>query len=136
MIDYVFAVVVGALSAAAAGYAYRAAKASERLVEMLQYLYYYGQQQQQAQHKPERVEPAQPQEPETPRRAEEEGVLARVALGDDYISSVTQKIVCVAELLKGRGGCAPLQEVDKCGLARHIVRAVFKVADGEVCLKT
>jgi len=149
MIDYVFAVVVGVLSAAAVGYAYRAARSAEEVLRRLEtwesaWRQHYAAQRGWA----------------PPRDTEEEGVVeeggeegaegqppratprargsSSAQGGGDYVAVIIKKVECAGELMKTYGGCAPIEEVrEKCGLGRAAMREFFMVkqSTGEVCLK-
>jgi len=134
MIDYVFALVVGLLAAAAAGYAYRAAKSAEELLKKIKeweeaWSAYYAAMQSGAQQAAEAAEASATKEVEKAEAAE----------GEDYVSQLMKKISCAGELMKSRGGCAPIDEVmSKCGLAKLALRSLFNIKEnkGEVCLRT
>jgi len=117
MIDYVFAVVVGVLGALAAGYAYRAARAVEELVKKLAsweeaWRQYYSQ----------------PREPSG---------AASPAVSVDYVAEVLKKVSCAGELMRARGGCAPVDEVSQqCGVAKRVLYVLFAVRGDSVCLRT
>jgi len=134
MIDYVFAFAVGLLAAAAAGYAYRAAKSAEWIAKKLKewedaWSAYYASLQSGARQTGESVESSIPEEPKKVENGS----------GGDYVSQIMKKISCAGELMRARGGCAPIDEViNTCGLAKLALRSLFNVKEnkGEVCLRT
>jgi len=136
MIDYVFAVVVGLLAAAALGYAYRAAHAAEDVLKRLiaweeAWRQYYAQYSMPAESQKVRESSISP-----PAKKPEN--LPAVGEGGDYIEELLKKIACAGELMKSYGGCAPIDEVmSKCGLAKLALRSLFNIKEnkGEVCLR-
>jgi len=139
MIDYVFAVVVGLLAAAATGYAYRAAKAAEEVVKKIreweeawrQYYAVYAVEVQ-------RPESSQKVEKSISQREPEVEILHDEEEKEDYVTQLLKRVSCAAELMKQRGGCAPVDEVmHECGIPKHQLRALFNLKDAknEVCLR-
>jgi len=135
MIDYVFAVIVGILAAAATGYAYRAAKAAEEVVKKIREWeeawrqYYYAAWPESQSQKESSISREEPKVEILPSEEEKE---------EDYVSQLMKRVSCAGELIKSMGGCAPIDEViDKCGIPKHQLRALFNLKDNknEVCLR-
>jgi len=134
MIDYVFAVIVGILAAAATGYAYRAAKAAEEVVKKIREWeeawrqYYYAAWPESQSQKESSISREEPEVEILPGEEEKE----------DYMAQLLRRISCAAEFMKQRGGCAPVDEVMReCGIPKHQLRALFNLKDtkNEVCLR-
>ena len=162
MIDYVFAVVVGVLSAAAVGYAYRAARSAEEVLRKLEtwesaWRRHYaapggwarGTEEEGAGEGGEEGAEGQPPSGagnasprpahRQPNSATPRGNSSAQGGGElDYVAVIVKKVECAGELMKTYGGCAPIEEVrEKCGLGRAAMREFFMVkqSTGEVCLK-
>jgi len=141
MIDYVFAVAVGMLAAAAAGYAYRAARAAEEVLRKIReweeaWRQYYAAAHQTLQQRENSISR---EEPEVEILPDVESKKAEAPVGEDYVAQLMRRVACAGELMKARGGCAPLEEViSKCGIPKHQLRALFNVRDSyhEVCLRS
>jgi len=139
MIDYVFAVVVGVLSAAAVGYAYRAARAAEEVLRKLE----TWESAWRRHTVTEEEEWEEEEEGGGEGWGEEERPRAkrvqRGGGGEDYVAQVVKRVECAGELMKARGGCAPVQEVvEKCGVNKRTLDALFKLREkeGVACLRT
>jgi len=146
MIDYVFALVVGLLAAAAAGYAYRAAKSAEELLKKIReweaawVAYYYNGHESVQQTPQQREISISREEPEVEILPDEpKSQRAEAPAGEDYVAQLMRKVACAGEVMKSMGGCAPVDEViNKCGIPKHQLRALFNLKDAknEVCLRT
>jgi len=163
VIDYVFAVVVGVLSAAAVGYAYRAARSAEEVLRKLEtwesaWRRHYaapggwargtGEEEVVEEGGEEGAEGQPPSDTgdafprpahRLPSSAAPRGNSPARGGGElDYVAVIIKKVECAGELMKTYGGCAPIEEVrEKCGLGRAAMREFFTVkqSTGEVCLK-